>query len=57
MEQATYNTLQAKYDDATGVDIDAEMALMVQLQNAYGANARVISAIQAMWDQLLGAVR
>ena len=23
---------------------------MIQLQNAYGANARVIAAVQAMWD-------
>lgn len=56
-EQATNDALKARYHNTTGVDIDAEMAMMVQLQNAYGANARVISAVQAMWDQLLGAVR
>jgi len=33
------------------------MAAMVQLQNAYAANARVLSTAQAMWDALLGAVR
>jgi flagellar hook-associated protein 1 FlgK len=40
-----------------GVDVDAEMAKMVQLQNAYAANARVMSAVQSMWDSLLAAVR
>jgi flagellar hook-associated protein FlgK len=30
---------------------------MVMLQNAYAANARVISAVQQMFDALLGAVR
>jgi len=53
---ALRNALQSKYDAETAVDIDAELALMVQLQTAYGANARVISASQSMWDQLLGAV-
>ncbi|MFC0386644.1 flagellar hook-associated protein FlgK [Muricoccus vinaceus] len=40
-----------------GVDVDAEMASMVQLQNAYAANARVMSAVQDMWDALLASVR
>ena len=31
------------------------MAGMVTLQNAYAANARVISTLQAMWDALLAA--
>lgn len=56
-EQTLQTTLQGKYDTATAVNVDAEMALMIQLQNAYGANARVISTSQAMWDQLLGAVK
>lgn len=30
---------------------------MVQLQNAYAANARVLGTVQAMWDSLLAAVR
>jgi flagellar hook-associated protein 1 FlgK len=38
------------------VNIDTEMSNMIQLQNAYGANAKVISTVQAMWTQLLQAV-
>jgi flagellar hook-associated protein FlgK len=30
---------------------------MIELQNAYGANARVIATIQSMWTQLLQAVQ
>ncbi len=57
METALLTTVQSKFDAATGVDVDSEMAMMIQLQNAYGAHARVIATMQSMWDQLLGAVR
>jgi flagellar hook-associated protein 1 FlgK len=40
-----------------GVDVDKEMANMVTLQNAYAANARLMGAVQGMWDALLAAVR
>ncbi len=49
--------LQARFAQRSGVDVDAEMAAMVTLQNAYAANARVLSTVQSMWDALLGAVR
>jgi flagellar hook-associated protein 1 FlgK len=42
---------------AEGVDIDSELATMVSLQNAYSANARLLSTVQGMWDALLSAVR
>lgn len=43
--------------DAVGISVDREMALLVELQNAYLANARVLSTVQAMWDALLASVR
>lgn len=49
--------LEARFAQRSGVDVDAEMAAMVALQNAYAANARVLSTVQSMWDALLGAVR
>lgn len=49
--------LEDRFRRQSGVDIDAEMARMITLQNAYAANARVLGTVQAMWDQLLGAVR
>lgn len=49
--------LQARFAERSGVDTDAEMAAIVQFQNSYAANARVIGSVQAMWDALLAAVR
>ncbi len=49
--------LETRFSQRSGVDVDQEMAAMVTLQNAYAANARVMSTVQAMWDTLLGAVR
>lgn len=55
---ATLRTgLEGRFAQMSGVDVDREMSAMVMLQNAYAANARVISAVQQMFDQLLGAVR
>ncbi|WP_426956256.1 flagellar hook-associated protein FlgK [Muricoccus radiodurans] len=50
-------TLETRFDDQSGVDMDEEMASMVSLQNAYAANARLMSAVQSMYDALLAAVR
>jgi flagellar hook-associated protein 1 len=47
------DALQAKFNTRAGIDTDQEMANMVTLQNAYAANARVISTIQSMWSSLL----
>ena len=55
-ELAVQTTLASKLSAQSGVNIDTEMSNMIQLQNAYGANARVIAAVQAMWDQLLQSV-
>ncbi|MCZ8149681.1 MAG: flagellar hook-associated protein FlgK, partial [Roseomonas sp.] len=40
-----------------GVDVDQEMASLLQLQNAYAANARVLATVQEMWDALLQSAR
>lgn len=45
--------LDSRFQRESGVDTDAELATLVQLQNAYAANARVMSTAQQMWDQLL----
>jgi flagellar hook-associated protein 1 FlgK len=56
-ELAVQTTLASKLSAQSGVNMDTEMSNMIQLQNAYGANARVIAAVQSMWDQLLQSVR
>ena len=55
--EAVQTALQNKLDQDGGVSVDEEMASMIQLQNAYAANARVISASQAMWQSLFDMVR
>ena len=55
-EQAVQSALSAKLSAVSGVSMDKEMSNMIQLQNAYGANARVIAAVQAMWSQLLNSI-
>ncbi|MFL1464299.1 flagellar hook-associated protein FlgK [Roseococcus sp. DSY-14] len=49
--------LDARFAAQSGVGTDAEMAAMVQLQNAYAANARVMNTAQEMWDLLLSIGR
>jgi flagellar hook-associated protein 1 len=55
-EQAVQTTLSGTLSSKSGVDMDTEMSNMIALQNAYGANAKVIAAVQAMWTQLLTTV-
>lgn len=56
-ERVTRDLLSQRYADVVGVNLDTEMALLVQLQNAYQANARVLTTAQAVWDALLNTVR
>jgi flagellar hook-associated protein 1 len=54
--QATQSALADQLSATSGVSIDQQMSQMVALQNSYGANARIIAAVQAMWADLLAAV-
>jgi flagellar hook-associated protein 1 FlgK len=46
-------SLQQRFNDNAGVNIDQEMAHLLNLQNAYAANARVLSAVKEMLDALM----
>lgn len=52
-QNVVLNTLQNKMNATSGVNIDDEMAHLLALQNAYSANARVMSAIKDMYTALL----
>jgi flagellar hook-associated protein 1 len=56
-EQAVQTTLNSNLTAASGVNMDTEMATMIQLENAYGVNAKIISTVQAMFNQLLQVVQ
>jgi flagellar hook-associated protein 1 FlgK len=47
------SALQQRFTDASGVNVDTEMARLLTLQTAYGANARVMTAIKQMLDTLM----
>lgn len=53
---AFQTTLSSRLSSQSGVNVDQEMGLMIQLQNSYQANARVIQAAQSMFTALLNAV-
>lgn len=48
--------LQAKVTDVSGVDVNDELAKVVALQNAYTANAKIVSTVQTMFTALLNAI-
>jgi flagellar hook-associated protein 1 len=56
-EKALQTSLTSKVTATSGVSMDTEMSMMITLQNAYGVNAKIISAIQSMFGQLLQAVQ
>jgi flagellar hook-associated protein 1 len=47
------NSLQQRFTDASGVNIDAEMATLLKLQTAYSANARVVTTVKELFGLLL----
>jgi flagellar hook-associated protein 1 len=52
-QQVALSAIESRFADYSGVNIDQEMALLVQLQTAYGANARVMTAVRDMLDMLM----
>jgi len=52
-QDVVVNALQQRFNKDAGVNIDAEMTHMLILQQAYAANARVMSTVQAMFTTLM----
>jgi len=52
-QDVVVNALQQRVNDASGVNVDQEMANLISLQTAYGANARVMTAVRDMLDTLM----
>lgn len=55
-QNVVLNTLQKKMSSTSGVNIDEEMAHLLSLQNAYSANARVMSTVNEMYKTLMQAI-
>jgi flagellar hook-associated protein 1 FlgK len=52
-QDVVVNALQQRFDEGSSVNIDQEMSNLMNLQNAYGANARVMTTVRDMLQQLL----
>jgi flagellar hook-associated protein 1 FlgK len=53
---ATKASLQGTVTGAIGVDMDTQLGYMITLQDAYGANAKVISTLQTLFQDALDMV-
>lgn len=53
MQQTTMDSINQRLDGEYGVNVDDEMSRLLELQNAYAANARIISAIQQLLNRLI----
>ena len=45
--------IENRFKSDSGVNVDRELALMIEIQNSYAASARVIQAVRDMFDELL----
>jgi flagellar hook-associated protein 1 FlgK len=52
-QDVVLSSLQQRFDSGSGVSIDQEMSDLLALQNAYAANARVMSTIKDMLNSLM----
>jgi flagellar hook-associated protein 1 FlgK len=52
-QDVVFNALQQRFNENAGVNIDQEMASLLSLQNAYAANARVLTTIRDMLEILM----
>ena len=56
-QKLTLEALGERLEADYGVDVDEEMARLMELQNAFAANARVMSIAQELIQSLLSSVR
>jgi flagellar hook-associated protein 1 FlgK len=52
-QSVVVSTLQQKFDSTASVNIDTEMANLIQVQNTYAANAHIMSVVQSMMQSLM----
>ena len=52
-QDTVLSSLQTSFNDQSGVNIDTQMSNLITLQNAYAANARVMSTMQSLMNTLL----
>ena len=56
ISQISFNNVQDRLESESGVNIDVEIARLVELEQAFQANARILTAVQDLIDALFAAV-
>ena len=46
-------SIESRFSASSGVSVDEELSNLIQVQNAYAANARIVSAVKEMMDLLM----
>jgi flagellar hook-associated protein 1 len=52
-QSAALKAIESRYSEAAAVNVDSELSRLIELQTAYSANARIITAAKEMMDLLL----
>lgn len=52
-QNVVINNLEERLVESSEVNIDQELAILIEIQNAYAANARVVQVVNEMLDALL----
>ena len=52
-QQVALAAIQSRFQETSQVNVDQEMATLIELQTAYAANARIISTVKEMMDVLM----
>ncbi|MCF8496676.1 MAG: hypothetical protein K9G62_08445, partial [Alphaproteobacteria bacterium] len=55
-EDSLREVLQTQLLNESGVNMDEELAMLIILQTAYSASARVVSAVDQMFQELLNSI-
>lgn len=52
-QQVALASIQSRFQTTSQVNVDQEMSMLIELQTAYAANARIISTMKEMMDVLM----
>lgn len=52
-QKVVQSSIESRFAASSGVSVDEELSNLIQVQNAYAANARIVSAVKEMMDLLL----
>ncbi len=55
-QQGVFSGLQQQAQSVSGVNVDQQMTLMIELQNAYAASAKIITTMQSIFTALENAI-